>query len=275
MVQITGSSQGLGLALTRHVLGQGHRVIASSRNPSKTPDLVAEIEGQGGKWLKMDVTAADIEEKMVAAEAAFGHIDVLVNMAGYAVLGAIEDTPMSDVVKQMNANFYGPLKLMRCALPGMRKRRAGMIVNISSAQGLCPSPANGVYAASKAALEAATESLGEEVKPFGIRVLIVEPGAYRTGFGSVGATVIPPSQEYAGEEHPVGKRMAWVAKLASLAMGSPEKAARVMFEAVVAQKQEFLRLIIGPDCWKRADEKVSELRRTVDAQKELAASTNL
>ena len=132
----------------------------------------------------MDVTVADVEEKMVAAEAAFGRIDVLINMAGYAVIGAIEDTPISEVVQQMNANFYGPLKLMRCALPGMRKRRAGVIVNVSSAQGLCPSPANGVYAASKAALEAVSESLSEEVKPFGIRVLIVEPGAYRTGFGS-------------------------------------------------------------------------------------------
>ena len=223
----------------------------------------------------MDVTAADVEEKMVAAEAAFGHIDVLVNMAGYAVIGTIEDTPISEVVKQMNANFYGPLKLMRCALPGMRKRRAGIVMNVSSAQGLCPSPANGVYAASKAALEAASESLSEEVKPFGIRVLIVEPGAYRTGFGSVGATVVQPSEEYANEEHPVGKRMAWLPKLAGLAPGSPEKAAKVMFEAVIEQKQDFLRLIIGSDCWKRADDKVSKLRRTVDAQKELAASTDL
>jgi NAD(P)-dependent dehydrogenase (short-subunit alcohol dehydrogenase family) len=271
---ITGCSQGLGRALFRHVLAQGHRIIASSRNPSKTPELVAEVEEKGSKWVQLDVTSSDLKETIAEAEEIFGRIDFLVNMAGYAVMGAMEDIPYSEIVAQMDANFYGPVRLMQAILPGMRQRGSGTIINVSSAQGFCPSPANGIYAASKAALEAASESLSEEVASFGIRVLIVAPGAFRTGFGSAGATLIKSSAPYSSEEHVVGKRLGWVSKLAGAAKGSPGKAAKVIFETATERQQLFLRLIIGPDCWKRIDEKASVLQRTVDAQKELAASTD-
>ena len=272
---ITGCSQGLGLALTRYVLSRGHRVIASSRDPSKSPELVAEVDSKGGKWLKLDVTSPDVEDVLRLAEGLFGHLDVLVNNAAYAVLGAIEHTRTDTVVAQMEANFYGPLKIMQSVLPGMRKRRSGVIMNISSAQGLRASAGNGIYAASKFALEAASEALKEEVKDFGIKVLIVEPGAFRTHFGTEGAVVVQPSGEYASDEHVVAKRLAWIATLAVQAPGDPGKAAKVMFEAATAKDGNLLRVIMGSDCWQVADGKATELRRTVDAQKELAASTNL
>jgi NAD(P)-dependent dehydrogenase (short-subunit alcohol dehydrogenase family) len=272
---ITGCSAGLGQALARYVLSQDHRLIASSRTPSKTPDLVAEVESKGGKWMELDVTSEDVEEAISKAESFFGRLDVVVNNAGYAVMGAVEDTPLSEITAQMNVNFYGPVRVMQAALPGMRQRGSGTIINVSSAQGLCPSPANGIYAASKAALEAASESLSQEVEPFGIRVVLAELGAFRTSFGSVGAKVIEPSKAYASEDHPVTKRLAWVPRLANLARGDPDKAAKIMFEVATASRQDFLHVILGSDCWGRVDEKVTELRRTVDAQQELAASTNL
>lgn len=282
---VTGSSAGLGLALTRFALLQGHTVIASSRNPSKTPNLVFEVESRGGKWLALDVTESekDIRETIQIAESLFGGIDILVNNAGICVLGALEDIPDADTKSQMDVNFTGPLRIMQAVLPGMRKRRSGVIMNVSSSQGVAPGLACGVYAASKAALEAVSESCSFEVAQFGIRVLIIEPGAYRTNFGSSSVgTHIEPSEEYAGD-HPVSQRLALIQKLPERAGGDPNKAARVMFGAATGEgdpgslikRANLLRVIIGPDCWKAVDSKVKELRRTTDLLKDVAASTNV
>lgn len=269
----------------QYALSRSHHVIGISRNPQKNPALVSEIESRGGKFLKLDVTApeTEIQASIKQAEAIYGHIDVLVNNAGYAVMGALENVSDRIVTAQMEANFLGPLRIMRSVLPGMRKRRSGVVINISSAQGLCPSPGNGIYAASKAALEAASESLSEEVASLGIRVLIVEPGAFRTNFAdSNSAVYVQPTEEYAEESHPVAQRLSAVPKLAGTAIGDPDKAAKVLFETATGteetgsmiKEQKLLRVIIGPDCWKRADAKVSELRRTVDLMKEVAESTS-
>ncbi|EXJ96380.1 hypothetical protein A1O1_01506 [Capronia coronata CBS 617.96] len=281
---ITGCSSGLGLSLARYALSQGQRVIATSRNPSRTPELLAEIEGQGGKWLALDVTQSEEELNATihGAESIFGQIDVLVNNAGYCVLGALEDTPDEEAVAQMRTNFLGPLRLMKAVLPGMRERRSGVILNVSSTQGLCPSPGCGIYAASKAALEAASQACSPEVAQFGIRILIAEPGAFRTGFGHANAAkYMIPSQDYSSP-HPVGQRLDHIQRLPGLAPGDPDKAARIMFEAATGEgdagslikENGILRVIIGPDCWKRVDEQVNELRRTADLLKTVAASTN-
>ncbi|KAK5064191.1 hypothetical protein LTR84_000023 [Exophiala bonariae] len=281
---ITGSSAGLGLALTRYALSQGHTVIATSRNPARTPELVAEVEKQGGKWLTLDALSDEniIKETMQQAESIFGRLDIVVNNAAYCVLGSTEDVPDADVVTQMQVNFLAPLRITRAVLPGMRNRKSGVILNVSSAQGVCPSPATGIYAASKAAMEAASDALGAEVAPFGIRVLIAVPGAFRTNFANAGV-LSEPSEAYAND-HPVGTRLGWVKSLGSgAAKGDPVKAAKVMFEAAtgtgdfgtLVAKENFLRVLIGPDCWRVADAKITEFRRTLDAQKELAGSTNL
>lgn len=281
---ITGCSSGFGFALARYVARRGHKVIATSRNPAKSPEQVSEIEALGGKWQPLDVTSTNLETEVEAAESVHGRIDVLVNNAGYSVLGAVEDVSDQDAAAQMEANFMGPFRLMKGVLPGMRARKSGTILNISSAQGLCPSPVCGIYAASKGALENLSESLAVEVEPFGIRVLIVEPGAFRTSFSSSeNAGYIMPTGDYAHESHPVAKRFAQLKAFDGTARGDPEAGASVMFEAVTGEgeagaiihKGKFLRLIIGPDCWQRADGKVAELRRTVDAQKDLAATTDL
>lgn len=282
---ITGSSNGLGLALTRYALSQGHTVIATSRNPSKTPKLVSEIERQGSKWLALDAMQSEREITAIIqnAESLFGRIDVLVNNAGYSVLGAVEDIPDAEIVSQMQTNFLGPVRIMQAVLPGMRKRRSGVIMNISSTQGFCPSQACGVYAASKAALEAISEACSVEVAAFGVRILVIEPGAFKTGFANSGsAKYIQPSEEYAGN-HVVGQRLEAVQKLPELAMGDPNKAAKLMFEAATGSgevgslisREGILRVILGPDSWKRIDDQVTELRRTTDLLRDVAATTNM
>lgn len=154
-------------------------------------------------------------------------------------------------------------------------------MNVSSTQGFCLSQACGIYTASKVALEAVSEACSVEVAPVGIRVLIIETGAFRS-FGRAGsAPYITPSEEYAGQ-HIVDRRLAQIGRLPELATGDPGKAAKVMFEAAIEEgdaglliKRETLgRIIIGPDSWQRIDEKVDELRRSTDRVKDVAASTN-
>lgn len=160
---ITGCSSGFGLQFARHALAAGHRVIATSRDPSKTPALVAEIEGASppgrGRWLPLDTSAADCGALIDRLEAGHedGHsstaVDVLVNAAGFAMTGPVEGFADHEVRGVMETNFFGPYRLMRAALPYMRRRRRGVVVNLSSGSGLEARHALGVYGASKAALD--------------------------------------------------------------------------------------------------------------------------
>jgi NAD(P)-dependent dehydrogenase (short-subunit alcohol dehydrogenase family) len=153
---VTGSSSGLGLSFVRYVLSQGHNVIATSRNPSRTPDLVDEIEkSPKGRWLKLDVTApqATITDTIQSAAKLFGPIDVLVNNAGYSVMGAIEDMDEEKARVQFDTNYWGAMRCIKAVLPSMRGRKSGVIVNVSSIGGLQALATSGVYGASKFALE--------------------------------------------------------------------------------------------------------------------------
>jgi len=140
---ITGCSSGFGFSLAYRALQAGHHVVASSRNPSKTPELVQQIEKAGGKWVALDVTFSPEQLQKIVNEY---QIDVLVNNAGYSVLGAVEDISDAQAHSQMETNFFGPLKLTQAVLPGMRERRKGTIVNISSIAGLDGLPTCGLYA---------------------------------------------------------------------------------------------------------------------------------
>jgi len=225
---ITGCSSGFGPALALFALRSGHRVIATSRSPSKTPELVAQVEALGGAWHTLDVTSpeTDLEKAVEKATAVYGHIDILVNSAAYALLGAFEtfryatfksftpsinlnsSNPISDAEcrAQMDTNFFGPMSLTRIVLPSMRARKSGTIVQISSTAGLEARVTRSMYSASKFALEAASEALAAEVSPLGIRVLIVSPGAFRSNFSSAIATSQKPlPEEY--ESTSVGQMM--------------------------------------------------------------------
>jgi NAD(P)-dependent dehydrogenase (short-subunit alcohol dehydrogenase family) len=192
VVLVTGASSGIGAACAAMLAQRGFRVYGSSRNPNFRPT--------GYQPLPMDVTDDQSVEKAIARvilEA--GSIDALVNNAGWGLAGAVEDTSSREAFRQMDVNFMGPFRVAKAVLPVMRRQSSGVIVNVSSLGGLFGLPFQSFYSASKFAMEGWTESLRFEVKPFGIRVVLVEPGDVKTGFtGSRGrCAAANPTSAYA------------------------------------------------------------------------------
>jgi NAD(P)-dependent dehydrogenase (short-subunit alcohol dehydrogenase family) len=171
---VTGASSGIGRACAEHLHRKGHRVFGGSRR-DVGPTLF--------RWLAMDVT--DDEQVRAAVATVFeeaGRLDVLINCAGAGLAGAVEDTPMADAIAQMDLNFFGTVRACLAVLPAMRRRERGQVVNVSSLAGLIGLPFQSYYSASKFALEGWSEALRREVAPFGVRVTLIEPGDFRTGF---------------------------------------------------------------------------------------------
>lgn len=150
---ITGASSGFGLALTRLALSNGHKVIATSRNPARNPDLVSEVETQGGQWLKLDVDDPNCGSVIENLEAQGTTINVLVNNAGWSIHGPLESFLEDEVRSQMETVYFGPYRLIRAVLPHMRSRRQGLIINISSGASINGRESMGIYGASKAAMD--------------------------------------------------------------------------------------------------------------------------
>ncbi|HEU4324538.1 MAG TPA: SDR family oxidoreductase [Roseiflexaceae bacterium] len=176
---ITGASSGLGRAIAAHLHRAGWRVFGTSR--SAQPGGCAP---EGFALLRMDV---DCDESVGAAvqtllEATGGRLDLLVNCAGFGIAGSVEDTTVEEARRLFETNLFGVWRVCRAALPAMRRRRAGTIINVSSLAGLISIPFQAAYSASKYALEGLTEALSAEARPFGVRVVLVEPGDFRTGF---------------------------------------------------------------------------------------------
>ncbi|MBM4245048.1 MAG: SDR family oxidoreductase [Deltaproteobacteria bacterium] len=181
-VLITGCSSGFGFETALVFARHGDRVFATMRDPACGAALqrAASDEGLGLEVLRLDVADRASVEGAVRTATAAGPLEVLVNNAGIELRSAIEDASEDDVRRQFDTNLYGPLRTIRAVLPGMRERRCGTIVNVSSIAGIVARPYGGLYAASKHALEAVSEALHFEVQPFGVRVVLVEPGQYGT-----------------------------------------------------------------------------------------------
>jgi NAD(P)-dependent dehydrogenase (short-subunit alcohol dehydrogenase family) len=187
VVLITGCSTGIGRAAALHLAATGHTVVATARRVGDLADLAAA----GCHTLALDVTdEASMRGAVEAVEAAHGRIDALVNNAGYSQSGAVESVPLAKTRAQFETNVFGPLRLTQLVLPGMRRRGAGRIVNISSMGGRLVFPGGGVYHASKYAIEALSDALRYELRPFGIRVVLVQPGLIRTRFAATVAARI-------------------------------------------------------------------------------------
>jgi len=183
VILITGCSSGFGLLFAARLASKGNHVIATMRNLEKKQPLLDEVKKRGGKidLLSLDVTDHDSIAKTInAIDKKYGKLDVLVNNAGYGILGFFEDLTDKQNREIMETNFFGVLNVTRAALPLMRKGANGKIINISSVSGFSASPCFSAYSASKWALEAFSESLRYELKPFGINVLAIEPGSYKT-----------------------------------------------------------------------------------------------
>lgn len=179
VVLVTGCSSGIGRATVACAVEHGHRVVATARKPETLDDLP-----DGVVRARLDVTDEDsIRTAVAAARTAFGDVTALVNNAGYGLVGPLELLQDEDLAAQFDANVYGPLRVIRAVLPSMRATRRGTIVNVSSVGGRISTPFMGAYCATKFALEALSDALRLELRPFGVRVAIVEPGPIRTEFG--------------------------------------------------------------------------------------------
>ncbi|RFN42345.1 hypothetical protein FIE12Z_12829 [Fusarium flagelliforme] len=279
---ITGSSNGFGLLLSLRALKAGHKVIATVRDTTKSADAIGRIEGAGGKIITLDMTEskASITKKIQDAEKAYGRIDYLVNNAGYSCLGAVELFTEAEAEHQIQTNLFGPLYALQAAIPGMRARGSGTIINFSSIAGQDAQPSCGLYSASKFALEGLTESLSKEVREFGINVLIVEPGAFRTNFldASIKSNI---SVEKAYEGTLLGETLKKFANSAGKQRGDPNKAVDIIYEVATGEgeagalKGKILRLPLGEDCFTRLGTKLQSLHHDFDATREIGTTTDL
>ncbi len=194
---ISGCSTGIGRVLAEAALQADQRVIATARKPESLADLASRF-GKNVLTLKLDVNEpADIKAVLNAAQVRFGGVDVLVNNAGYGLEGAIEETPLAQARAQFDTNFFGLLALTQAVLPGMRAQGSGYIVNVASVAGLRGFGGLGLYCASKFAVVGLSEALAQEVKAFGIRVSVVEPGPYRTDWAGRSLVRTPSAEALA------------------------------------------------------------------------------
>lgn len=181
VVLVTGASSGIGRATAELLAQNGFKVYGTSRNPE-----AAKREDRLFEMIKLDVCHEDsVREAVDYVIYRAGRLDILINNAGYGLAGAVEDTSMGEVYRQLDTNFFGVLRMCRHAIPIMRKQGNGLIINISSVAGQISIPFQSMYSASKYALEAVTEAMRIEVKPFGIKAVLVEPGDTKTGFKRV------------------------------------------------------------------------------------------
>lgn len=265
---ITGTSSGFGRHIAEEALSRGDRVVATARDPRVLGDLVAKAPDRV-LALRLDVSKAeDIEAAVGAATARFGAVDVLVNNAGASVIGAVEETSDAELRATFEAMFFGATALVRAVLPSMRARKTGTIVQMSSVGGFVTAPGYGPYCAAKHALEALSESLATEVAPYGIRVLIVEPGAFRTQLFGASYRTMPETPAYAAT---VGPMRAWSREQDGKQAGDPAKAARAIADAVASPTT--LRLPLGADAVASMREKLAAVAKDVDASEAIARST--
>jgi NAD(P)-dependent dehydrogenase (short-subunit alcohol dehydrogenase family) len=237
---ITGSTSGFGRALVDAARQRGEHVVAAARRP----EALADITGEDVLVVGLDVTDPEaIQPSLDAAVKRFGRIDVLVNSAGIGYVGALEEMSLADVRSVMETMFFGPAALTRAVLPYMRLQGSGTIVQISSMGGQVTAPGYSAYCAAKFALEGLSEAVAAEVVPFGVRMLIVEPGSFRTGLLGRSLHAAPPLEMYAAT---VGATRAFIDREDGRQAGDPAKAAAAIIAALDAEEPP-LRLALGPD----------------------------
>lgn len=253
---ITGTSSGFGRALAEAILERGDRAVLTARKPDAVSDIVAR-HGERAIAVRLDVTLE--EERNSAVEAAMKHfdrVDVLVNNAGQGSLGAAEEFSSAQIRKAMEVNFFGAIEMTRAVLPLMRKQRSGHILNISSIGGRVNIGGFSLYGAAKFALEGFSEALRDELAPLGIRVTLVEPGAFRTEFA--GDSNMRPEttlEEYRPVIDPIRQ---FLYGNSGKQPGDPHKAALAMIQAVEAARPP-LRLVLGADAYKLLEAKNREM----------------
>ncbi len=266
---ITGASSGFGRAFAEHALARGHNVVATARRM----DALEEIAAQAPERvlsLALDVTRpGDAQAAVEKAVARFGRIDVLINNAGYGVVGAFEETSDGELRALMETNFFGAMNVIRGALPVLRTQRSGAIVNISSLGGQLSFAGFSAYSATKFAIEGISEALAQEVRPFGIKVLIVEPGQFRTDLAGAGMRHMPVMDAY---RDVVGGTRQFAHDMHGTQAGDPAKAGAAI-EAALDAPNTPLRLQLGADAVDAIRDHAQTLVNELGRWEKLARST--
>ena len=236
---ITGASRGFGRVWTEAALTRGDQVAATARTLASVADL-KERFGDAVLPLALDVTDPDQAQRAVAqAHAHFGRLDVVLNNAGYSLVGTAEEASVEDVRAMFDANYFGTLRVIQAALPLLRQQGSGHLVGVSSSLGIVAMPLIGFYCATKWAFEALHESLAQEVKPFGVKVTLIEPGAYATEFGSPASLKMATGMDAYAE-----LRQQVFGRLKGGEKGDPQATAEAVFKVVDAENPP-LRFILG------------------------------
>jgi NAD(P)-dependent dehydrogenase (short-subunit alcohol dehydrogenase family) len=259
---ITGCSTGFGRELAQLVLRKGWRAVVTARDASRVQDLVEGHEDRA-LALSLDVTKPDqIAAAIQEAETRFGSIDVLVNNAGYGYQSSIEEGDDAEIRAQFEANVFGLAAMTRAVLPGMRARRRGHVVNISSQAGFIGFEGSGYYAATKHAVEGLSDSLSREVAPLGIKVTCVEPGPFRTDWA--GRSLQQRRPTIADYQNTVGARLASTANISGKQPGDPVRAVEAIIKVVEADNPP-KHLVLGSIALEGIRNKLNETLAEIDA----------
>ncbi|MET8473628.1 oxidoreductase [Streptomyces sp. NPDC006422] len=268
---VTGASSGFGRAITEAAVAAGDVVVAAARRTAPLDGLVAAYPDQV-ETLALDVTAVeDVRAAVDGVVERHGRIDVLVNNAGRGMVGSVEEASDAELRDLMDLHFFGPAALTRAVLPHMRGRRSGTIVQLTSMGGRFAFAGVGAYCATKFALEGLSEALAAEVAPLGIRVLIVEPGAFRTGFA--GSASLAPASTLDAYRDTVGPVLSALPGGSGQEPGDPAKAAAALLTAIDAE-QPPLRLPLGNDAVDAITAHLDGARAELGAWEKLARSTD-
>jgi len=258
---ITGASSGFGESLAELLLAKGDKVAATFRHQHQADEFTQKAGGNG-RGIVLDVSdAARVPGAVQEAIAALGHLDVVVNNAGYGSLGPIEEVEEAEVQRQFDVNVFGPLRVLRAVLPHLRARKSGHILNVTSIGGLRAFPGVGIYNGSKFALEGIGEALAKEVGPLGIRVTNIEPSGFRTKWAGESATFTKPKN--ADYDATAGKNMGDIQGYSGNQPGDPARAAQAMYDVVQLEKPP-LHLPLGVAAVKGARAKIQELSADVE-----------
>lgn len=268
---ITGVSSGLGLAFAQAALAAGHTVIGTVRKEADVAQF-EELSDGHAHAIVLDISDfAAIEPAVAQAVQATGLIDVLVNNAGYGHEGTLEESPLEDLQRQFDVNVFGAVAMIKAVLPQMRKRRSGCIVNVTSMAGIAALPGIAYYSGSKFALEGISASLAQEVAPFGVRVIAMAPGSFRTDWA--GRSMVRAHRHIADYDalfDPI--RDARKAK-SGVQAGAPEKAAQVLLK-IVEEEQAPRHLLLGSDALKLVRARIDALSAELDQWEPVTQSTD-
>jgi short-subunit dehydrogenase len=268
---VTGASKGFGLLLVQELLNQGKKVVASSRSIDAILDLNTKFEGQ---YLPLEMQVSDpkdVEKAIAKAIEFFGHVDVLVNNAGYGLFGTMEELSMEEIRNMFDVNVFGVMHASKAILPHFRAKRSGTILNIASVAGSYTAASLGLYSATKAAVIQFSEAQKMEVEEFGIRVAAICPGGFRTDFldNSSMQTAQNPIDDYTL----VRSTIARYSSLNKMQGGNPDKFPKFIMDLVELESLPS-RIYVGSDALRMMNKRLAEISESIDNHKDFSSSTD-